>query len=107
MRRRRVTTTAAVGAAALLLVGCRPIAAQSSQESTVSSSKNGATARSVQKVYVVQRGDTLSAIAQRECGDGSSVTTLAKANIGRKQADGTVMKDADQLRVGWKIVVAC
>lgn len=108
MRHRLLMTAALVAAVALLLAGCRQIEMQSRTDSNNGGSgKNGATAKSVQKVYVVQNGDTLYGIAQQECGDGSSVTALAQANVGRKQPDGKVMKNPDQIRVGWELVVSC
>lgn len=107
MRHRLLMTAALVAAVALLLGGCREIDVQSRYDSKGGSGKNGATAKSVQKVYVVQDGDTLYGIAERECGDGSSASAIAQANVGRKQTDGRVMKDADQIRVGWELVVSC
>ena len=107
MRHRLLMTAALVAAVALLLAGCREIDVQSRYDSTGGSGTNGATAKSVQKVYVVQDGDTLYSIAERECGDGSSVRALAQANIGRKQSDGRAMKSPDQIRAGWELVVTC
>lgn len=105
MRHRRAVTAALVGLLALPLAGCKQIEVQ--QRTDSSSSSNGTRVTSVQKVYVVQDGDTLYGIAERECGSGASVRSLAQANIGRKQPDGRVMKDADQLRVGWTLVMSC
>jgi nucleoid-associated protein YgaU len=110
MRSRCVTAAALVAVVALPLGGCRQLEASQSHsknQSTTKSSKGGATAKSVQKVYVVQSGDTLYGIARSECGDGGSVSTIAKANIGRKQPDGRVFTDQDSIRAGWTLVVSC
>ena len=60
--------------------------------------------KSVSKVYVVQRGDSLYSIAKQECGSGASVDALAEVNLGRRQPDGTVMKDPDVLQPGWAVL---
>ena len=89
MRHRLLMTAALVAAVALLLAGCREIEVQSRLDSKGGGSgKSGATAKSVQEVYVVQDGDTLYGIAERECGDGSSATAIAR---GRSSwASGTI-----------------
>ena len=107
MRHRLSMTAAAVAAVALLLAGCKPI--ESSSRSTIDgdTSKSGVTVKSVNKVYVVKKGDTLYSIAKQECGSGAAVDALAEANVGRRQPDGKVMNDPNLLRPGWKLVLSC
>ncbi len=117
MRRRRSAVAAAVLAATFLLVGCRALDEANARGSTGwqtskgstgwQASKGGATAKSVQRVYVVQSGDTLYSIAEQECGNGAAVEALASANVGRRQPDGTVLKDPDAIRAGWELVISC
>jgi LysM repeat protein len=114
MGRRRFTTAVAVVAATFLLLGCRALDEANSRgpakwQSATSgkTSTSGATATSVQRVYVVQSGDTMYSIAERECGSGASVDALAAANVGRRQSDGTVLKDPDAIRAGWELVISC
>lgn len=114
MGRRRFTTAAAVVAATALLLGCRALDEANSRDSapwqiskTGQTSTGGATAKSVQRVYVVQSGDTLYSIAERECGSGASVDALAAANVGRQQSDGAVLEDPDAIRAGWELVISC
>lgn len=115
-RRRRTTAAAALAAAGLLVLpACRALDEANARGGSTgwktskgeATSGNGATARSAQRVYVVQSGDTLYSIAERECGNGESVSSLAAANVGRSQPDGRVMKDPDSIRVGWELVVSC
>ena len=106
MRHRLSVTAAAVVAGALLFGACRPVEA-SSRTTDGDSSNSGGTVKSVNKVYVVQRGDTLYSIAKEECGSGAAVEALAAVNVGRRQPDGNVMKDPDFLRPGWKLVLSC
>jgi nucleoid-associated protein YgaU len=114
MGRRRFTTAVAVVAATSVLLGCRALDEANSRGSapwqttkTGQTSRGGATATSVQRVYVVQSGDTLHSIAERECGNGASVEALAAANVGRRQPDGTALKDPDAIRTGWELVISC
>jgi nucleoid-associated protein YgaU len=106
MRHRLFTAAAAAAAVALLLAGCRTIES-SSRTTHRETSKSGVTVKSVSTVYVVQRGDTLYSIAKQECGSGAAVDALAEVNVGRRQPDGTVMKDPDVLRPGWRLVLSC
>lgn len=114
MGRRRSTSAVAVVAATVLLVGCRALDEANSRGSAPwhsstsrQTSTGGATASSVQRVYVVQSGDTLYSIAERECGSGASVDALAAANVGRRQSDGSVLKDPNAIRAGWELVISC
>ena len=114
MGRRRFTTAVAVVAATSALLGCRALDEANSRGSapwqtskTGQTSTGGATATSVQRVYVVQSGDTLHSIAERECGTGASVEAIAAANVGRQQPDGTALKDPDAIRAGWELVISC
>ena len=83
MGRRRFTTAVAVVAATSALLGCRALDEANSRSAPWQTSKTGqtstggATATSVQRVYVVQSGDTLHSIAERECGSGASVESTS------------------------------
>ena len=59
----------------------------------------------VDGVYVVQRGDSLSSIAHRTLGDRDRWPVLFEANRGRPQTDGTALDDPDVLSVGWHLQV--
>ncbi len=114
MGRRRFTSAVAVVAATFLLLGCRALDEANSRGSATwqsstrgQTSNSGATAKSVQRVYVVQSGDTLYSIAESECGSGASVDALAEANVGRRQSDGRVLKDPNAIRAGWELVISC
>jgi nucleoid-associated protein YgaU len=71
------------------------------------SQSNNGTTTSVQKVVVVQQGDTLYGIAQRECGSGAAVDALAAANIGRLQPDGSILTNPNLLKPGYEVVISC
>ena len=114
MGRRQVMGAAAIAAAVVVLAGCKPIEPKESkypseweQSQSNRTTKNGATATSVQKVVIVQQGDTLYGIAQRECGSGAAVDALTAANLGRLQPDGSVLTDPNLLKPGYEVVVSC
>lgn len=107
MTRRRSMAVAGVAVAVVLLVGCEPLDRRSSTTRDTDESEDGVRLESTTEVYVVQEGDTLYRIATKECGSGASVETLIEVNVGRRQPDGKVMKDPDELRPGWELVVSC
>jgi nucleoid-associated protein YgaU len=51
--------------------------------------------------YTVQRGDSLSRIAQQQLGDASRYTEIFELNEGVAQANGGALTNPSQLRVGW------
>jgi DNA-binding SARP family transcriptional activator len=56
-------------------------------------------------VYVVQRGDTLWGIAQRELGDPLRWSEIYQLNEGRPQPDGTTLTDPHWIDPGWTLVL--
>ncbi len=54
---------------------------------------------------VVREGDTLSKIAQDELGSADRVDDLMAANAGVPQASGGVLRDPDEIQIGWRIVI--
>ena len=57
------------------------------------------------RTVVVRKGDTLSAIARDHLGSAGRTDELLIANSGVVQDDGDVLRDADEIRVGWRIVI--
>jgi len=58
-----------------------------------------------QKVYQVERRDTLWDIAEKHLGDGMRWKEIFQLNEGTAQPDGSVLKDANLIRPGWKLVL--
>ncbi|MEQ1703365.1 MAG: LysM peptidoglycan-binding domain-containing protein, partial [Ilumatobacteraceae bacterium] len=56
-------------------------------------------------VHVVQRGDTLSSIADHYLGDPTRYPELFEANDDRVQPDGRRLTDPDLIVVGWNLVI--
>lgn len=56
-------------------------------------------------VHVVQRGDTLSSIADQYLGDPTRYPELFDANCDRIQPDGRRLTDPDLIVVGWNLVI--
>jgi hypothetical protein len=56
-------------------------------------------------VHVVQRGDTLSSIADQYLGDPTRYPELFEANCDRIQPDGRRLTDPNLIVVGWSIVI--
>ncbi len=56
-------------------------------------------------VYVVQRGDTLWGIAQRELGDPLRWSQIYQLNEGRPQPDGAMLTDPHWIDPGWTLVL--
>jgi LysM repeat protein len=56
-------------------------------------------------VHVVQRGDTLSSIADQYLGDPTRYPELFEANCDRIQPDGRRLTDPNLIVVGWNLVI--
>ncbi|MBK6671911.1 MAG: LysM peptidoglycan-binding domain-containing protein [Actinobacteria bacterium] len=56
-------------------------------------------------VHVVQRGDTLSSIADQYLGDPTRYPELFEANSDRIQPDGRQLTDPNLIVVGWNLVI--
>ncbi|WP_422747612.1 S8 family serine peptidase [Micromonospora sp. WMMD1219] len=62
------------------------------------------------KFYAVQssyqgKPENLTSIATRLLGDGARSVEIRNLNAGRRQPDGRTLKDPDQLRAGWLLVL--
>src|SRR6266511_6413724 len=58
-----------------------------------------------ERLYVVQPGDTLALIAERELGDADLWAWLFELNNGRLMPDGQRLEWPDDLRAGWVLVL--
>ncbi len=58
-----------------------------------------------ERLYVVQPGDTLALIAERELGDADLWAWLFELNEGRLMPDGQRLEWPDDLRAGWVLVL--
>jgi nucleoid-associated protein YgaU len=63
------------------------------------------TTHAAEVVHVVQRGDTLSSIADHYLGDPTRYPELFEANVDRVQPDGRRLTDPDLIVVGWNLVI--
>jgi DNA-binding SARP family transcriptional activator len=57
------------------------------------------------RVYVVQEGDSLWRIAERELGDGHRWRELFARNQGRRMPDGRVLRDGGLILPGWQLLL--
>ena len=55
--------------------------------------------------YVVQPGDTLSAIAEEELGDAAAYRSIFEASRGTAQAQGAHLSDPDLILPGWRLTI--
>ena len=64
-----------------------------------------AASNAAERTYVVQRGDTLWGIAERELGDPLRWSELYRLNAGRPQPGGRTLTDANWIDPGWTLVL--
>jgi DNA-binding SARP family transcriptional activator len=57
------------------------------------------------RTYVVQRGDTLWGIAERQLGDPLDWSEIYQLNAGRSQPDGRTLTDPHWIDPGWTLVM--
>ncbi|MPZ28977.1 MAG: LysM peptidoglycan-binding domain-containing protein [Micromonosporaceae bacterium] len=63
-------------------------------------------ARPADRLYEVQRGDTLWGLAERALGDGHRWSEIRDLNAGRPQPDGGALApDGETIRRGWRLVL--
>jgi DNA-binding SARP family transcriptional activator len=57
------------------------------------------------RVYVVQEGDSLWRIAERQLGDGHRWREIFSRNQGRRMPDGRVLRDGGLILPGWQLLL--
>ncbi len=57
------------------------------------------------RVYVVQRGDTLWGIAERELGDALAWSQIYQLNLGRPEPGGAILSDPHWIDPGWTLLL--
>jgi DNA-binding SARP family transcriptional activator len=93
--------------ATLVLTGAtQPLLATSKPATTDLSTPEAATASTnSSRTYVVQRGDTLWGIAERQLGDPLDWSEIYQLNEGRAQPDGRALTDPHWIYPGWTLVL--
>ncbi len=93
--------------ATLVLTGAtQPLLATSKPAATALSTPDAATASTnSSRTYVVQRGDTLWGIAERQLGDPLDWSEIYQLNEGRPQPDGRALTDPHWIYPGWTLVL--
>ena len=93
--------------ATLVLTGAtQPLLATSKPATTDLSTPEAATASTnSSRTYVVQRGDTLWGIAERQLGDPLDWSEIYQLNEGRPQPDGRALTDPHWIYPGWTLVL--
>ena len=93
--------------ATLVLTGAtQPLSATSKPATTALATTDDATASTnLSRTYVVQRGDTLWGIAERQLGDPLDWSEIYQLNEGRAQPDGRALTDPHWIYPGWTLVL--
>jgi DNA-binding SARP family transcriptional activator len=92
--------------ASVMPVPSAPISAVSAPvTATGSAPSTPATSTAAPTTYVVQRGDTLWGIAQRELGDPLRWSEIYQLNEGRPQPDGAILTDPHWIDPGWTLLL--
>ena len=93
--------------ATLVLTGAtQPLSATSKPATTALATTGDATASTnSSRTYVVQRGDTLWGIAERQLGDPLDWSEIYQLNEGRPQPDGRALTDPHWIYPGWTLVL--
>jgi len=97
-----VTQPAPVAASPVTSAG--PVAANGTSPA-VAAPDNPADAASATSTYVVQRGDTLWGIAERQLGDPLRWSEIYQLNEGRPQPGGVTMTDPHWIDPGWTLLL--
>jgi DNA-binding SARP family transcriptional activator/LysM repeat protein len=97
--RQPVATLVLTGATRPLLATSKPAAADLSTPDVATASTNSS------HTYVVQRGDTLWGIAERQLGDPLRWSEIYRLNEGRPQPDGRALTDPHWIDPGWTLVM--
>ena len=97
--RQPVATLVLTGATQPLLATSKPAATDLSTPGAATASTNSS------RTYVVQRGDTLWGIAERQLGDPLDWSEIYQLNEGRPQPDGRALTDPHWIYPGWTLVL--
>jgi DNA-binding SARP family transcriptional activator/LysM repeat protein len=90
----------------LVLTGAtEPLLATSKPAAAAIATPGVATATNSSRTYVVQRGDTLWGIAERQLGDPLRWSEIYQLNEGRPQPDGRALTDPHWIDPGWTLVM--
>jgi DNA-binding SARP family transcriptional activator len=89
-----------------LTADAKPVATVTEASTTVATPAPAAPEPpSVRETYVVQRGDTLWGIAQRELGDPLRWSEIYQLNEGRPQPGGVTLSDPHWIDPGWTLLL--
>ena len=97
--RQPVATLVLTGATQALSATSKPATATLSAPGVATASTNSS------RTYVVQRGDTLWGIAERQLGDPLDWSEIYQLNEGRPQPDGRALTDPHWIYPGWTLVL--
>ena len=97
--RQPVAALVLTGATQPLLATSKPATADLSTPDVATASTNSS------RTYVVQRGDTLWGIAERQLGDPLGWSEIYQLNEGRPQPDGRTLTDPHWIDPGWTLVM--
>ena len=97
--RQQVATLVLTGATQPLLATSKPATTDLSTPEAATASTNSS------RTYVVQRGDTLWGIAERQLGDPLDWSEIYQLNEGRAQPDGRALTDPHWIYPGWTLVL--
>jgi LysM repeat protein len=97
--RQPVATLVLTGATQALSATSKPATATLSAPGVATASTNSS------RTYVVQRGDTLWGIAERQLGDPLDWSEIYRLNEGRPQPDGRTLTDPHWIDPGWTLVM--
>jgi hypothetical protein len=82
-----------------------PAAAMAATAATTPAASSGPVPRPATSTYVVQRGDTLWGIAERELGDPLQWSKIYALNEGRSQPGGVALTDPHWIDPGWTLLL--
>jgi DNA-binding SARP family transcriptional activator len=90
---------------AVLTASTRPLPSVAAPTASTAGAKAPNEASGPSRTYVVQRGDTLWAIAEQRLGDPLRWLQIYQLNVGRPQPDGTSLTDPHWIDPGWTLLL--